>query len=494
MGNRRIYTILAVLTAISGKALSLESPVSRGTVPPTAYRQGLISSPNPIDTSGNLVVTGNVTGGMQFRGIVPYSGVTDFIMPSGTISSTSGAFDSFLRRTSGSQSYEQSGGRLTPFYSPSMSVTTQVPGTRGGVYAPQAAGGSAYRDEAYYGPTLPGAQTGYKRQVYTPMITNRPLSVDPIEMERVIEQDIGRIPLGGETVTEMQSLEQFWREMGIDVRRRPELRERAREPEPTGLVKRPETDIKSILELSAEREKQLTATEQRVAKVEGLDIFEQMKSQLFEPAKGLEAPEGIEGILKSTTEPAPSTLRNEGRGEPNKPAGAINAGEILETYKSFASFKEDKFNKNMRAAEEYMKQGRYYRAADAYTLATAYKPDDPLGYAGKSIALFATGEYMSSSLFLARALEIFPEYAKVRVDIVGMIGDRDYVEKSILDAREWTTRSNSGELEFLLSYIYYQMDRMEFAKQMIERASERMPLSTAVAAMKKAIEERAAGQ
>jgi len=57
---------------------------------------------------------------------------------------------------------------------------------------------------------------------------------------------------------------------------------------------------------------------------------------------------------------------------------------------------------------------------------------------------------MSSSLYLARALEIFPEYAKVRVDIVGMIGDRDFVEKSILDAREWTTRSDSASWSFCL--------------------------------------------
>jgi hypothetical protein len=36
------------------------------------------------------------------------------------------------------------------------------------------------------------------------------------------------------------------------------------------------------------------------------------------------------------------------------------------------------------------------------------------------------------------------------------------------------------------------MDRMEFAKQMIKKAAEKMPDSAAVAAMKKAIDERAA--
>ena len=108
------------------------------------------------------------------------------------------------------------------------------------------------------------------------------------------------------------------------------------------------------------------------------------------------------------------------------------------------------------------------------------------------MALFGSGEYLSSALFLARALEIFPEYAKVKIDLVGMIGDKDTVENRILEARDWMDKSDSGELEFLLSYIYYQMDRMEFARQSIEAAVKKMPNSPVVAAMKKAIDERLA--
>ncbi|GAI11990.1 unnamed protein product, partial [marine sediment metagenome] len=104
---------------------------------------------------------------------------------------------------------------------------------------------------------------------------------------------------------------------------------------------------------------------------------------------------------------------------------SAKAREILGEHKTFASFAEDKFNRHMRAAEEYLKRGRYYRAADAYTLAAIYKPDDPLAYAGKSHALFAAGEYMSSALFLSRALEIFPEYAQFKIDLVAMVGDKD---------------------------------------------------------------------
>jgi tetratricopeptide (TPR) repeat protein len=146
----------------------------------------------------------------------------------------------------------------------------------------------------------------------------------------------------------------------------------------------------------------------------------------------------------------------------------------------------------MRAGEQYLKQGRYYRAADAYTLASLYKPKDPLAYAGKSHALFASGEYMSSALFLSRTLQIFPEYARFKIDIVAMVGDRDKLESRIVDVEEWLKRSDAPELQFLLAYVYYQMDRLQPAKDAIGAAFKKMPQSPAVLALKKAIEDSSA--
>lgn len=507
-----IYACAALVIVVCRTGLSLESPVGSGTVPPTTYRPGLVPSINPIDTSGNLVVTGNVAGGAYFRGVVPYGGVTNFSAAAGTLTNTSGAFDSFLRRTTGSQSFERSGGSggsgggLTPYYSPTLTVTTQIPGTRG-VVTSQASGG--YGAESFYGAALPQAQTGYYQLGNVSQVRTRPLSMSQMEMEKRIQDDAGRIPLGGEPVTEVQSLERFWQEMGVQIEQRQKPAEdEGKKAGPYGLEVGNEPDIRTLLGLKKELEKQPAATGQEgnpeqlanmAGRGPGLDVYEQMKKQLVEPATGLEGlTESIDGIVKPVTGQAPRL--GSGQAEPNKPAAgissvgasAIGAGGAGEVYKSFAAFSDDKFNKYIRAAESYMKQGRFYRAADAYTLATAYKPNNPLGYAGKSIALFATGEYMSSSLFLARALEIFPEYAKFNVDLIGMIGDKDAIENSILDVREWSTRSDSGELEFLLSYVYYQLDRMEFARIMIESAAKKMPDSTAVAAMKKAIDERTA--
>jgi tetratricopeptide (TPR) repeat protein len=170
---------------------------------------------------------------------------------------------------------------------------------------------------------------------------------------------------------------------------------------------------------------------------------------------------------------------------------AAKAREILGEHKTFASFAEDKFNRHMRAAEEYLKRGRFYRAADAYTLASIYKPDDPLAYAGKSHALFAAGEYMSSALFLSRALEIFPEYAQFKIDLVAMVGDKDKLESRIANVEQWLDESGAAELQFLLGYVYYQMGRHPEAQEMINAAFEKMPESPAVVALKKAIADAA---
>jgi tetratricopeptide (TPR) repeat protein len=233
------------------------------------------------------------------------------------------------------------------------------------------------------------------------------------------------------------------------------------------------------------------------------DVYEQMKWQLFALEKGVESPaagrvqeadDDEKELSKEDSEGEEGTGRQR-RPETKSPVDglseaelAVRAKSILGPHETFASYSEDKFNEHVRAAERYLKEGKYYRAADAYTLASIYKPDDPLAYAGKSHALFAAGEYMSSALFLARALEIFPEYARFKVDIEAMVGERDKLENRIFDVEERLARVDAPELHFLLAYVYHQMGRADRARQEISAAYEKMPDSPAVVTLKEAIE------
>jgi tetratricopeptide (TPR) repeat protein len=237
--------------------------------------------------------------------------------------------------------------------------------------------------------------------------------------------------------------------------------------------------------------------------IKKFDVYEQMKWKVFALEKGVEslaagkvqeAGDDEKELSKEAGEGEEGTGRQR-RPETKSPVDglsgaelAVRAKSILGRHETFASYSEDKFNEHIRAAERYLKEGKYYRAADAYTLASIYKPDDPLAYAGKSHALFAAGGYMSSALFLSRALEIFPEYARFKVDIEAMVGDRDVLESRIADVGQWLASFNVPELHFLLAYVYHQMGRADRARQEISAAYEKMPDSPAVVTLKEAIE------
>jgi tetratricopeptide (TPR) repeat protein len=151
---------------------------------------------------------------------------------------------------------------------------------------------------------------------------------------------------------------------------------------------------------------------------------------------------------------------------------------------SFDSLSQSKFNQHMHDAEGYMKAGRYYRAASSFSLASVYQPDNPLVLAGRGHALFAAGEYVSSALFISRALAKSPEYLRTRVDLAAMVGGENKLAGRITDIEQWFARSGSNQLQFLLGYVYYRTGRLLEAKKAIDAVYEKTPESPAVQVMK----------
>jgi hypothetical protein len=168
---------------------------------------------------------------------------------------------------------------------------------------------------------------------------------------------------------------------------------------------------------------------------------------------------------------------------------SAEAKRIMGPHKSRESFSEARFNQHMQAAEDYLKAGRYYHAADSFALASIYKADDPRPLAGKGHALFAAGEYVSSALFLSRALTIGPKYARTKIDLVAMLGGENKLASRVADVEQWLARSSSSELLFLLSYVHYRTGSLTHAKQAIEAAYEKMPQSPAIGALRTAIDD-----
>ena len=167
---------------------------------------------------------------------------------------------------------------------------------------------------------------------------------------------------------------------------------------------------------------------------------------------------------------------------------SARAKQILGEHRSHESLNQARYKKYMAEGQAYMKQGRYYQAVNAYEQASIFDSTQPDAPAGRSLALFCAGEYISSALFLARAIEMSEEYAQSKVDLAAAMGGKDKLETRITDAEEWLERSCAPELEFLLAYMYYHSGRLEPATRAIATAAKEMPNSKAVKALKEVIE------
>ena len=514
-----VFVVFAGVSWAAGPSLPpyVRSPVGSGAVPPSSVSSGLIPAVNPIDLNGNLIITGNVAGGRHFRGVVPYNAVTDF---GGRLDSTS--LDSFVRRSSGV-------GWSTPksFHSETATVTTTKIGSPS-IFAPPVARIDDRAKEGFALPSLseakksevnrymevsstskinevwePGSDsslTRYPSGVYPHIMMLRPMAKSSQELE---ESLLGEAEDGQQD----QRLEAEYNRQIEQVRfdqisdKAAELRRDLASKDKTLLFSaKPESDDSMGVTFTPEepvRPDDMTAQAGQVEREERLDVYEQMKMRIV--GLGQESDLVESEVADELAKGGVDKFGQEGQIDPEKDGFSaeklaeidmriIEAKTVLGKHKTFASFSKDKFNQYLRAGENYLKQGKYYRAADSFSMASVYKPGDPLAYVGKSHALFAAGEYMSSALFLSRALEIFPEYATFKVDLEVMVGDRDKLESRIVDVEQWLKRSGAGELQFLLGYIYYQMDRLERARIAIEAAYEKMPESRAVVAVKEAVD------
>ncbi len=494
------------------------SPAGRPTAPVSAYEDSMVTTPNPMVTpSGNLIVTGNVGGGREFKGIVPYNAATDL---SGNLGES--PVDDFMRRSAGVSGYGDYVPGIRPYYFERRTVTGLETGTT-----------------EIYRPPLPKTSYGTPEGLLEPELADRPLRIPPIS-----ETDLRLRPLSMTTeefeqalARELEKYPQYIPPEELALKPMEKLEEQVPEKRPEGVtpeeyeaemsklrqnleeLSKRTAELKESLQVEAKIDNEAQTPppyepqslempeEEKPEELEQGDIYKELDRQAEEFRKTLEErrkkeAEQAEQPEKAQKETEKGAEQSGGRKEGEQGEGekkplleemsrtdlAVRAKSILGEHKTFEAFAAARYKEHIADGDKYLKAGKFYRAADSYTMALLYNKGDAGAYAGKCYALFAAGEYMSSALFLSRALEASPEYAAQKVDIVAAIGDRDKIESRIADAEQWFQKSQAPELQFLLSYMYYRMGRLPQAKQAISAAVEKMPESTAAAALKKAIE------
>ncbi len=171
-----------------------------------------------------------------------------------------------------------------------------------------------------------------------------------------------------------------------------------------------------------------------------------------------------------------------------EPTVALDSGRDPNLISSPAA--QAAFVRHFETAQAFQRQGQYTRAADAFTLALAYRPNDANAYLGKGLALFAAGQYAGSGAALARAVELDAQIALQKVDLVKVTSGADEFITRFTDLVRHAETHAASEPHFLLAYIYYQADQWEQARTAVEAAQAGSIAPASVQAMIAALDRQ----
>ncbi|MHC4216329.1 MAG: tetratricopeptide repeat protein [Planctomycetota bacterium] len=485
-----VFVVITTFMVFATAGLGIESPIGSSLGPPISNPTIPQSSLSPTGSEliptrgdgygagGNRIVTGNVSNGREFEhadGIVPYRSVAEYYPSDFELATSfgSGPLTSFIRRSAGF-GYPDADLRLNqPYNLSSQRVRSLRYWYESGLVPPEVTLPEDTKDFAQALEPISDSQYLYDQQ--------RPLSRNLEELEDIISREIELQKLAHQ---EEEPLEEDEELAAIEELLAQQFRK-------TDEKKDESSDEIPEIEKPIEPQKPLEQTTQEDTESEeqSEDFLEQLRQEQerFEEENadilGADKEDETEDKAKGKNELELKVGEKLELGEVDH----AKAAKIRGSHKTFKEWAAAKFAEYIKAAEEFLKEGKYYKAADAYTLASIYEPENALAYGGKALALFAAGEYMSSSYFLERAITLSPEYAKNKIDLVAMLVDRDMIENNIIEMATWQQQSKSHELAFLMTFIFYQNNQIPAAKVAATFAFEKMKFNPAFKSLTQAI-------
>ncbi len=554
---------------------SVPDAVRSATIPLSGSENGLVNTPNPVDNSSDLAVTGNVAGGKHFRGGLPYRSPMSIDAPLGSTS-----IDSFMRRTTPSTAGGAAGATASPYYSQTGTVaggslnqslgTTYAKESSSSGYTPDAGLRLAPADDIpadipMVSPATPAGdlQAGWQ----TSMQPNGRVTRE--EYDRQMAQLQERLAQVKAEVSQLERSfagEQEWPE-SVPQSNQPEQPPLPARVTPTGPPLTP-ADAARRQELLQETARLLSAARGLSDAISpasdgGLDDMDadvaadtRPRLQLYEEQnqtqveRAPEAPLSIDALVSPrlcgprvpSPAPNPTELPSvqrvreaasalERRDTPASPPSGyapvspMPRGEKLPSGYRMLGQKTDStlspidaatlraaqsrpaatdrttpslpgradasaaqaFDRYLQAGRNLMQRGDYYRAAEAFTLAAGYRPNDVRACLGKGQALLATGQYLNSALFIGKAVELDLSTTLQRTDLIQLLGGADAFVTHFDELDKLIQTKGTPELRFLMAYIYYQMERPQDAKAAIDAAQKQAPTSIPIDLLRNAI-------
>jgi hypothetical protein len=408
---------------------SVVYPIGPATIPPSTYSNDLVPRSNPIDNSGNLVMTGNVAAGMQFRGRVPYGAATDLRTSLGST-----YLDAFLRNSQGSLEAGSQFGDRIPFYSPTATVARMVPGST-----------DLFTPSTGWGWILP---TGVPKG-------------DSDDTSRSTWSIMDGTAEEAQQTIQRYSFQGLW----------------------TGL----QTTQSQVTVQSA-------TSQEGFVGMPALPEDRDTNEPLDRFRIGLDRGGMDRGLEGWDTEETPSDPCGPAVRFPVMGTSSPKRDKTIHPVGTLDGFWQTRYEQCMEMARTRLKEGHPQQAVDAYTLAILYKPADTLALAGKSHALFVCGEFVSSALFLERALEICPDYTSIPIDLAQWVGGVEVLRSRVEEASYYLRQNDSPELRLILAYAYYRMGDMRTAQETVEKATEGARPRPALQVLKQAVSDALRGE
>lgn len=140
-----------------------------------------------------------------------------------------------------------------------------------------------------------------------------------------------------------------------------------------------------------------------------------------------------------------------------------------------------------------MREGKYYRAANAFETAGVFEPQNPVAGLAQACALFGAGEFMSAAFYLNKALTASGELASSGIKLKDLFPDDSVLQGRLDELTHWQERSGDPRLLFLKGYVLYQTGEREAAREAIKNALQAQPDSAAIRAVLQAIDKAGGG-
>lgn len=453
--NRLFVGVILIIAAIVPTAvLAIGDPIGAGTVPPSSLGGGLIRRPGLVGAGG--AVTPSSTGAFQLHGITPY-GRGSYMMnvPPSSLSGN-------VQIATPSQYFGQYRGTAPSSYFNLYNTGTAIPGSPGTVWPSSA-------------PISGQATQGFS--VFTPpagrILVNPQMAISNTQFRamRFSTQELESLVLDG-VASQAQA-------------------QRLVNPANIGQMQRLQLDLERLKYRAAPLRQSMIVRDESLRPLSGVTQDTGAVGTSDLAAMRQQAPQTT--LTDTYRAKAVSAKVPESDVASQRPAAPASAAKPKADSKSPPKTEADKARvagSHIELAEKYMKDGKFYWAADAYTLAAIYEPGDARAYAGRSHALFAAGEYVGSAAALALALTVSPEAAGREVDLAELLGGKDKAESRVVELARIVEKSDSAELRFLLAYAYHQLKRGVLAAETIKIVQEKAPQVPAVKALKAAIEAK----